>query len=67
MTAACSMLTLAKVKCDAADQDGALTTCTNCNKSGLMCEYSRVPMKRGPSKGYGEEEQCSLMNSIDLC
>ena len=46
-------LTSSKVKCDAADSDGPLQTCSNCQKAGSTCEYSRVPMKRGPSKGYG--------------
>jgi len=46
------LLTRTQVKCDAAAEDGTVKTCSNCAKAGLTCEYSRVPMKRGPSKGY---------------
>jgi hypothetical protein len=33
--------------------DGMLSTCNSCAKSGLDCQYSRQPLKRGPNKGYG--------------
>ena len=47
------ILTINQIRCDA-DAEGAnqLKTCSNCQKSGQVCEYSRIPQKRGPSKGY---------------
>lgn len=41
-----------QVRCDAAADDGSIKTCSNCQKAGLICGYNRVPMKRGPSKGW---------------
>ena len=40
-----------QVRCDAVAEDGTITTCQQCKKAHLTCEYSRIPMKRGPSKG----------------
>ncbi len=31
------------------------TTCSNCRKIGEKCSFSRIPQKRGPSKGYTRE------------
>lgn len=52
---ACDACRRKKVRCDAE----YLTTlskvtkiCNNCSKSAEECSFSRVPMKRGPSKGY---------------
>jgi hypothetical protein len=46
-------LTVTKTKCiTTTGPDGMLSTCTSCAKSGLDCQYSRQPLKRGPNKGY---------------
>lgn len=44
-------LTLSQVRCDATSEAG-VETCSNCRRLGVACQFSRVPMKRGPSKGY---------------
>lgn len=50
---ACDQCRKKKIRCDAdTDSTGQLKTCTNCQKSGQTCEYSRIPQKRGPSKGF---------------
>ncbi|KAK5946854.1 hypothetical protein PMZ80_000998 [Knufia obscura] len=53
---ACDQCRKKKVRCDAdSEGTGQLKTCSNCVKSGQTCDYSRVPQKRGPSKGYIKE------------
>ncbi|KAH2308130.1 hypothetical protein KXV47_006713 [Aspergillus fumigatus] len=42
------------VRCDASSESG-VETCSNCRRLGVACQFSRVPMKRGPSKGYIKE------------
>lgn len=39
-----------QVRCDATSESG-VETCSNCRRLGVACQFSRVPMKRGPSKG----------------
>lgn len=39
-----------QVRCDASSESG-VETCSNCRRLGVVCQFSRVPMKRGPSKG----------------
>lgn len=51
---ACDECRRKKVKCDAGGDIGGLTLdeqCTHCRKSQVQCLFSRVPQKRGPSKG----------------
>ena len=43
-----------KVKCDAASETGE-EPCSNCRRSSIQCLFSRIPQKRGPSKGYIKE------------
>lgn len=52
---ACDLCRRKKIRCDA----DYLTTlqkvtkmCNNCSKNGDVCTFSRIPLKRGPSKGY---------------
>ncbi|KIW45041.1 uncharacterized protein PV06_03462 [Exophiala oligosperma] len=53
---ACDECRRKKVRCDApTEADGTPKTCTNCQKTGVTCEFERKPMKRGPSKGYIKE------------
>ena len=45
-------LTSEQIRCDASTEGGAVETCTNCRRISQTCQFSRVPMKRGPSKGF---------------
>ncbi|KAL5046903.1 hypothetical protein BDW71DRAFT_181381 [Aspergillus fruticulosus] len=51
---ACDECRRKKVRCDASSESG-VETCSNCRRLGVVCQFSRVPMKRGPSKGYIKE------------
>lgn len=53
---ACDQCRKKKIRCDVdAADDGVLKTCNNCQARGQICEFSRIPQKRGPSKGYIKE------------
>ncbi len=47
---ACDECRRKKIKCDA-PSDTAAEPCSNCRRSSAQCLFSRVPQKRGPSKG----------------
>ena len=51
---ACDECRRKKIKCDATGEPGD-EQCSSCKRTGggVRCQFSRVPMKRGPSKGYG--------------
>ena len=51
---ACDECRRKKVKCDAVSEAGD-EACSNCRRSNVRCLFSRVPQKRGPSKGYIKE------------
>ncbi|KAI1341267.1 hypothetical protein F5Y15DRAFT_29175 [Xylariaceae sp. FL0016] len=51
---ACDECRRKKVKCDAASESGD-EPCSNCRRSSIRCLFSRIPQKRGPSKGYIKE------------
>lgn len=52
-TRACDECRRKKVKCESEDgSELGMDSCLACRKSGLNCQFSRVPQKRGPSKGY---------------
>lgn len=42
------------MKCDAVSENGD-EPCSNCRRSAIRCLFSRIPQKRGPSKGYIKE------------
>jgi hypothetical protein len=48
---ACDECRRKKIRCDATEDSGD-QQCTSCKRIGAQCQFSRVPMKRGPSKGY---------------
>ncbi len=48
---ACDECRRKKIKCDATGEPGD-DQCSSCKRTGTTCQFSRVPMKRGPSKGY---------------
>lgn len=52
---ACDSCRRKKIRCDAEYLSVLLRVtkiCHNCTKNGDFCTFSRVPLKRGPSKGY---------------
>lgn len=51
---ACDECRRKKVKCDAVSENGD-DPCSNCRRSAIRCLFSRIPQKRGPSKGYIKE------------
>lgn len=51
---ACDECRRKKVKCDAPSETGE-ESCSNCRRSNMQCLFSRIPQKRGPSKGYIKE------------
>ncbi|KAL2171235.1 hypothetical protein VTG60DRAFT_3341 [Thermothelomyces hinnuleus] len=51
---ACDECRRKKIKCDA-QSDATDQPCSNCRRSNAQCLFSRVPQKRGPSKGYIKE------------
>ncbi|MCJ1364994.1 Glucose-responsive transcription factor [Acarospora aff. strigata] len=51
---ACDECRRKKIRCDATSESG-VEQCSNCKRVGSRCQFSRVPMKRGPSKGYIKE------------
>ncbi|CCE86062.1 Piso0_005711 [Millerozyma farinosa CBS 7064] len=60
---ACDSCRKKKVRCDA-ELNSTLQTvvkiCSNCVKNNSNCTFSRVPLKRGPSKGYIRELEYRL-------
>lgn len=48
---ACDECRRKKVKCDA-QVDVGDAVCSGCRRANIPCLFSRVPQKRGPSKGY---------------
>lgn len=51
---ACDECRRKKIRCDATSE-GPNASCTSCKRMATVCQFSRVPMKRGPSKGYIKE------------
>ncbi|TAQ89346.1 hypothetical protein B7494_g2339 [Chlorociboria aeruginascens] len=51
---ACDECRRKKIRCDATGENPD-EQCSSCKRVGAQCQFSRVPMKRGPSKGYIKE------------
>ncbi|KAI9769092.1 MAG: Glucose-responsive transcription factor [Geoglossum simile] len=51
---ACDECRRKKIRCDATSESG-VEQCSSCKRTNVRCQFSRVPMKRGPSKGYIKE------------
>ena len=51
---ACDQCRKKKIKCDYIEgsENNPDQSCTGCRKIGEKCSFERVPLKRGPSKGY---------------
>ena len=52
---ACDECRRKKVKCDAQTDTGN-AACSSCRRANLQCLFSRIPQKRGPSKGYVQSQ-----------
>lgn len=59
---ACDECRRKKIRCDVTDTEGV--PCSSCKRTGMMCAFSRQPMKRGPSKGY-IKELAERLNSLE--
>ncbi|KAK9456667.1 hypothetical protein V1511DRAFT_456861 [Dipodascopsis uninucleata] len=60
---ACDECRRKKIRCDASPDNGP-EQCSSCRRVGEKCSFSRIPMKRGPSKGYIKELEDRL-NSLE--
>ncbi|KAK4130944.1 hypothetical protein BT67DRAFT_409669 [Trichocladium antarcticum] len=60
---ACDECRRKKIKCDA-QSEATEQACSNCRRSNVQCLFSRVPQKRGPSKGY-IKELADRINTIE--
>ncbi|KAK0709800.1 hypothetical protein B0T26DRAFT_654454 [Lasiosphaeria miniovina] len=60
---ACDECRRKKIKCDA-QSEATEQPCSNCRRSNANCLFSRVPQKRGPSKGY-IKELADRLNTIE--
>jgi len=60
---ACDECRRKKIKCDAQSEPGG-QPCSNCRRASAQCLFSRVPQKRGPSKGY-IKELADRINNIE--
>ncbi|KAK0708123.1 hypothetical protein B0H67DRAFT_603177 [Lasiosphaeris hirsuta] len=60
---ACDECRRKKIKCDA-QSEASEQPCSNCRRSSAQCLFSRVPQKRGPSKGY-IKELADRINTIE--
>lgn len=54
-----------KIRCDATSENGP-EACSSCKRTGARCQFSRQPMKRGPSKGYGRSSRHLLLALMRL-
>ncbi|QSZ35944.1 hypothetical protein DSL72_007066 [Monilinia vaccinii-corymbosi] len=60
---ACDECRRKKIKCNS-NEAGNEEMCSNCKRVGVACQFSRQPMKRGPSKGY-IKELADRINSLE--
>ncbi|KAH6617058.1 hypothetical protein F5144DRAFT_596152 [Chaetomium tenue] len=60
---ACDECRRKKIKCDSQSEANE-APCSNCRRSNAQCLFSRVPQKRGPSKGY-IKELADRINTIE--
>ncbi|SMN17756.1 similar to Saccharomyces cerevisiae YKL038W RGT1 (ohnolog of YBR033W EDS1) Glucose-responsive transcription factor [Maudiozyma saulgeensis] len=66
---ACDQCRKKKIKCDYNDEKAI---CTHCSRNNEACTFERVPLKRGPSKGYHKSttkknkiNNTNIMNTVD--
>ncbi|GMF02547.1 unnamed protein product [Ambrosiozyma monospora] len=54
---ACDECRRKKIRCDAIldmTTNKVVKICTTCDRNGDLCTFTRVPLKRGPTKGYSK-------------
>lgn len=59
---ACDQCRRKKIRCDAVlnvSTNKPIRTCSNCLKNNDECTFTRIPLKRGPSKGYTKRKNHS--------
>lgn len=59
---ACDECRRKKVRCNAVfdmNSNSIVKICTNCEKNNDSCMFTRVPLKRGPNKGYTKKSSSS--------
>ena len=52
-----------KIRCDATSEAN-VEQCSSCKRAGVNCSFSRVPMKRGPTKGLEAQYVSLLFSSL---
>lgn len=60
---ACDECRRKKIRCDATGESEN-EQCANCSRNQQTCQFSRVPMKRGPSKGYESVQLCFTIATL---
>ncbi|TID30026.1 hypothetical protein CANINC_001395 [Pichia inconspicua] len=66
---ACDECRRKKVKCDAMldpSSDTIIKKCTNCEKNKDSCLFTRVPLKRGPNKGFNKKQSSTTNSSSSV-
>lgn len=64
---ACDSCRKKKIKCDAIfnlETNKVDNKCSNCSKNNDICQFTRIPLKRGPVKGYNKRKS-NQNSSID--
>lgn len=57
---ACDQCRKKKIKCDYNEERNA---CSNCQRNNETCAFERIPLKRGPSKGYNRASNTETTNA----
>lgn len=63
---ACDECRRKKVRCNAVfdvSSNSITKICTNCEKNNDPCTFTRIPLKRGPTKGYNKKPSSSTSSS----
>ncbi|SCW04496.1 LAFE_0H14818g1_1 [Lachancea fermentati] len=51
---ACDQCRSKKIRCDVSEEN---PICSGCKRAGKKCTFDRIPLKRGPSKGYTKNNE----------
>jgi hypothetical protein len=65
---ACDECRRKKIRCDAVLDNATnevTKICTNCEKTNESCTFTRVPLKRGPNKGYNKKSSVNSSPSAN--
>lgn len=64
---ACDECRRKKIRCNAIldlANNSIIKICTNCDKNNETCMFTRIPLKRGPTKGYNKKASSIISKSI---